>query len=263
MKRVLSIDNTLIKLGIKMKKRQTLLKLLALTLYSGTSFGDTLKLVTTDSPPYTYEHHPDRGAMTKIVEKAFKNRNHKISITYKPWARMLTEASTGRYDGILMLPYSTENNRAYFFSTPILNTRIGFAMTEECHGKTESPLHWHNVEIGCVKDYLSPGVFEKNAEKTLTISDNITGLRMLAAKRIKLLLIDENNFNAQKNNTTIPQNRELRFCQTILEKIPLHLALRRSLPNAEKTIREFNTEIMKLQSSGYIASVINRTGIKQ
>lgn len=201
--------------------------------------------------------------MTKIVEKALNNLGYELSVTYKPWARMLAEASTAKYDGALMLPFSLERGKEFVFSTPVLNTRVGFAVTEGCNGRTESPLFWHHREIGAVKDYLKPAVFEKNAEKTMSINNDTTGLKMLAAKRISLFLIDENNFKTQANHVPLPQRRKLQFCPTILESIPLHLGLRKSLPNSEKITAEFNDEIMKLRSSGYIAAVVSRAGIKQ
>lgn len=211
----------------------------------------TINLVSNEFPPYVSFDNSEENSTYNFIGNILDSIGFKLQVTSRPPARLLLDAKSRRFDGALLVRFDPALEREFILSDPIVSERIGLATFDECAYKTESPLFWKDTEIAYTKGQKLPSTFSQNALQKLPVDNDGTGVRMLAAHRIKLLLIGEESLNVLKKQ--LPQKTAglIKFCDAGFEKINLHLAIKKHLPESRYLISEFNGQMRKIRAVGY------------
>lgn len=94
-----------------------------LLLFSVSANAETLRVVTTEHPPYEFvENGEIKGINTDIVKYAFRKANQPITIEIFPWKRALNLMKTGQADVLYNALYTDERNKYLDYSQVSLIT---------------------------------------------------------------------------------------------------------------------------------------------
>lgn len=222
-----------------------------------------ITLASTEFPPYTGERLSGGGFLTRAIAMAFERSGYAPKTLFYPWTRALKVTQNGEVDGITAIWRTAEREQWLVFSDPIVNNDIGFyARTERgLLLRDLSNIKTQGLRVGVVRGYAVPKVLldlKPQFEETL---DDATGLRMLAAQRMDLVLIDR----AVAHHILAEQLASLRssvaWQNTVVESLPLHMALRRDSPRHGQQLAAFNTGLAAIVADGSLTKLKKEYGL--
>ena len=223
--------------------------------------GESIRLVTTDYPPYYGSDLPENGVVVAITKAAFKHAGYDVTVEFMPWARALSEVEAGRRDGLLGAWYSAERVKAMAFSEPLLDNEIGFFAKRSSGIATATLDKAKSYRIGTVRGYANPPEFEAAQLTVEEANNDLTNLKKLDSGRIDLILVDRALAN-HLINTQMPGSKgELAWVDPPVAKLALFNAFSRKVPGYETTLAEFNRGLEALKSSGELKAIVDRFGL--
>ncbi|SCA55748.1 putative ABC transporter, periplasmic amino acid-binding protein [Candidatus Terasakiella magnetica] len=236
-----------------MKKQLTTAVLLTSLFLSAPAFAGTFNLVTAPFKPFTNPDHEKGGFLVEVARQALKLRGHEMTITYRPWARALAEASQGKYDGLLSAFYNDERAKSFHFSAPLNTTKMVFVgLKEQFKSKQYSSLNELSPYlIGVGRKWAYSKEFESHTGLTkVTVNDEPKGIQLLFHKRIELFAV-----NVDQYHSAITKLDQFNVNQSVILEPAIstndqHIAASRVLPNSEKFLSEFNTGLAALKANG-------------
>ena len=80
----------------------------------------TLKIATTNSPPFCDETLPDGGVYTAITREAFQRTGYTLDIDFLPWKRAFEMTKNGYYDGLMLVSYREERAQYLHYTDSII-----------------------------------------------------------------------------------------------------------------------------------------------
>jgi polar amino acid transport system substrate-binding protein len=90
-------------------------------LLSGYCYGEPLRLVTLQYPPYEFEEQGEvKGIAVEIVEEAFRRMQQPIRIELLPWAKALKQVKNGKADAVFTAFKTQEREKFADYSREIL-----------------------------------------------------------------------------------------------------------------------------------------------
>jgi polar amino acid transport system substrate-binding protein len=245
---------------------QRLAPLLALlfALLCGTAHaGRTVHLASTDYPPYFSPHLAHDGAVAAITRAALARHGYTLELHYRPWARLMAEVKSGQFDGVMAVWYEPARAGYLHYSQPLVNTVMGF------YGRNDKPLATQPLAglkpytIGTVRGYKNPDEYERAGLKTELATDDLTNLRKLAASRLDLVLIDKVLAQHLLGSLSARERSAIHWQEPPLEIMPLHVGLRRDLPDGEQLLADFNDGLQALRKSGQLTALIHQYKLAQ
>lgn len=220
---------------------------------SSVAKADSFHLVTAPFKPFTDPDHPKGGFLVEVARQALALRGHELKVDYRPWARAMSDAKNGRYDGLLSAFYNEERGKVFHFSAPLNTTKMMFVgrrdqNTPERYGNF-SELKDYIIGVGRKWAYCEEFEQNKDLQKS-TVNDEPSGIRMLFNKRIDLFAV---NIDQYKN--TINLMGEFDVHDTIILEPAIstndqHIAAPRALATSEIFLSEFNTGLAALKANG-------------
>ncbi|MDP2371356.1 substrate-binding periplasmic protein [Rhodoferax sp.] len=224
---------------------------------------EPVSLASTEFPPYTGERLLGGGFLTRAIAMAFARSGYAATTLFYPWTRALKVTQNGEVDGITAIWRTAEREQWLAFSDPIVSNDIGFyARTERGMLLRElSDIKTQGLRIGVVRGYAVPKALlelKPLLEETL---DDAAGLRMLAARRMDLVLIDRAvaHHLLQAQLTTLQPS--LTWQNIVVESLPLHLALRRAAPRHVQQLAAFNAGLAAITADGSLARLKMKYGL--
>lgn len=237
---------------------------LTLALLCGTAYaGRVVNLASTDYPPYFSPQLPGDGVVAAITRAALAKHGHTLQLHYRPWARLMAEVKAGQFDGVMAVWYEPARAEYLHYSLPLVNTVMGF------YGRVDKPLptlpltELRTRVVGTVRGYKNPDVFDRAGLKQELAADDLTNLRKLAAGRLDLVLVDKVLAQHLLGHLSPAERLAIRWQEPPLEVMPLHVGLRRELPDGEQLLADFNDGLQTLRKSGQLAALIRQYKLAQ
>ena len=228
----------------------------------GVASGEHLRMVGDAWPPFTSKNLPNNGLAVDLVDTALRRAGYTTEFVEVPWARVLRGMELGDYDLTVAAWYSEDRTRYGVFSEPYLVNRIRFIRRKGLPPIYTSLADLRPFSIAVVRGYSYSPEFDN--DKTLTkvpVLEFGMGARMLAAGRVQLTLEDE--LVAQYH-----LNRDLREVRDALEFLPmpltesgLHILVRRSHPQHQQIVFDFNRAIRAMRADGTYQQIYRRHGL--
>jgi polar amino acid transport system substrate-binding protein len=222
-----------------------------------------ITLAATEFPPYTGENLRGQGFLTRAIALAFESAGYLAQTHFYPWNRALQLTQTGQVDGISAIWRTTEREQWLAFSDPIVNNEIGFyALAERGPLLLKlSDIKARQLKVGVVRGYALPkALLDLQPQLQETLND-ATGLRMLAARRMDLMLVDRAVAHHILADAAFSPRTSLVWQNIVVEAMPLHLALRRDSPRHAQQLAAFNAGLAAITAAGALAKLKQEYGL--
>ena len=89
----------------------------------GADDSKTVRLLSSEYPPFFSKKLENYGAVSEIITKAFEKSGYKVSIEFRPWARALDQTTKGAADGMFALWHNAEREKIFLFSEGFVLSR--------------------------------------------------------------------------------------------------------------------------------------------
>ena len=202
-----------------------------------------LRLVSTPWPPFTNASGQPRVALD-LVEAALGRIGVKATTTIVEPAQF-TKALLGdaNFDGSGAAWKDAERERTLLFSDAYLENRLFLVARRGGDVSATSPAALKGKRIAVVEGYSYGEGFDQSGPLVVRSRSDENSLRLLLDSKVDYALIDD--LVIQHIVASYPAQVQLRLqvgTAPLLTR-SLHLVLRRSMPNAEAIVKEFNAQL--------------------
>lgn len=250
--------------GLVSRSSRRRLLLLGLSAWAGPAWPrEALTLAATEFPPYTGEGLLGGGFLTRAIAMALERSGYVARTSFFPWSRALQLTQTGQVDGISAIWRTVEREQWLAFSDPIVNNELGFyALAERGPLLSKlSDIKRRKLKVGVVRGYAVPkALLELEPQLQEALSD-AAGLRMLAAGRMDLMLIDRAVAFHILSELSPGMRASMAWQRILVESSPLHIALRRDSPRHAQQLLAFNAGLAAITMDGSLAKLKKEYGL--
>ena len=202
-----------------------------------------LRLVSTNWPPFTSATGQARIALD-LVEAALGRIGVKATTTIVEPAQF-TKALLGdsSFDGSGAAWKDAERERVLIFSDPYLENRLFLVARRGDDVSASSLAALKGKRVTVVEGYSYGEGFDQSGVVVVRSRSDEDSLRLLLDRKVDYALMDD--LVVQHVVASYPSQVQLRLQvgTTPLVTRSLHLALRRSMPAAQATVKEFNAQL--------------------
>lgn len=222
-----------------------------------------IALASTEFPPYAGESLVGGGFLTRAIAMAFERSGYAAQTRFYPWNRALQLTQTGKVDGISAIWRTAEREQWLAFSDPIVNNELGFyALAERGTLLLKlSDIKAQKLTVGVVRGYALPKALLDLKPQLEEALNDAAGLRMLAARRMDLMLIDRAVAHHILAGAVLGPQPSLAWQGIVLEAMPLHMALRRDSPRQVQQLAAFNAGLAAITADGSLAKLKKEYGL--
>jgi len=218
-----------------------LLLLATLTLAASPQVKD-LRLVSTVWPPFTNVAGQPRFALD-LVEAALDRSGVPSATTFVGNAQYPSAMTTGRFDGSGAAWRDAQREKALIFSQPYLENRLILIARRGGDVSARAPAALKGRRLGVVENYVYGEELERSGATLVRANTQEDSLRLLLDGKVDYTLMDA--LVVQYILETYPEEAKtrLQIGTASLVTRSLHLAIRRSRPDAESIIQRFNAQL--------------------
>ncbi len=221
--------------------------------------GATVRLVSTEFPPYTGAALPGGGIACEITRAALRQVGLTMSLQFRPWARALLEFQRGEHDGVIGAWRTPERERQMRFPSPLgIVNQIGFMARADARHRVDDLDRLAGLRIGTVNGYANPERFERARLQVEPAVDDLANLRKLLAGRIDLILIDK-GVGAHLIDTQLREAvGRLVWLEPGITELPLYTVFSRTQTDGDRLTAALTRGLGDMQSSGRLAELVRR-----
>jgi len=221
--------------------------------------GQSVRLVTSQWPPYVDNNNPEKGLGVELVSIALNRKGYQTNTYIDSWQRALEGVQIGVFDATCAIWKTPEREKDLLFSQPYLTNKISFIKKKETELNYRKLSDLQGFVIGIVRDYAYNDEFTQ-AKDLIKIPENhiIQNLLKLSEGNIDITLGDEQAINYTLHQYSVGNPAALEFVTPPLAIKGLYLAVSKSNKNAKKIIEDFNQAINEMKQDGSYDQVISK-----
>ena len=209
-----------------------------------------LRLVSTSWPPFTSGTGQPRIALD-LVEAALGRIGVKATTTIVEPAQFTSALLVdSNFDGSGAAWKDAERERTLIFSNPYLENRLFLVARRGDDVSATSLAALKGKRVTVVEGYSYGEGFDQSGVVVVRSRSDEDSLRLLLDRKVDYALMDD--LVVQHIVASYPSQVQLRLQvgTTPLVTRPLHLALRRAMPSAQATVKEFNAQLRAMIADG-------------
>lgn len=217
----------------------------------------TVTLASLDWEPYIGKKLPNQGYVAQIVTEAYKTQGYSVKIEYLPWARAVSSAKEGTYDGLFPEYYNEERLADFVFSKEFKGGPLGFMKKKGSEIKFATLQDLKTYKIGVVRDYVNTAEFDAASYLKKEAADSdLANLKKLNAGRLDLVVIDKyvGAYLAKQEMPDAAANLE--FMTPVLEEKSLYIAFSKKAAGSDAKREAFNKGLEELNKNGRMAEIL-------
>ena len=203
-----------------------------------------LRLVSTPWPPFTDPPGQPRFALD-LVEAALGRSGIGVTTTIVEPARFSDSLLSGEFDGSGSAWKNDERERVLLFSQPYLENRLILIGRKGADVAAPTLVALHDKKIAVVEGYAY-GDIDKLGPVFVRTHSEEDSLSQLLNGKVDYVLMDELVVQYLTSHYEKQAKTKLAVGSTALLIRPLHLAVRKSLPDAESIISRFNSQLRNM-----------------
>ncbi|CTQ54112.1 Bacterial extracellular solute-binding proteins, family 3 [Roseibium album] len=226
------------------------------------SLADTITITSGEYAPFTTQSDPDGGLVNRIVKEAFARSGVTVKLAWRPWARVIVEARSGKAQAASYFALDTERDKDFIPVGPVvidISSMFYRAGEEKPVWKNYSELRGNR--IGITRGYTYPPDFNTLAENDVleveTADTDELNLRKLLAKRIDLF--PSNDLITYKLlNEKFSEDERLMIAKTdqVYIAIETYLLISKKAPNAQELAEKFTKGLDSMRKDGTHAAYV-------
>lgn len=223
--------------------------------------AETIKLATLEWEPYIGEKLKNQGYVAEVVIQAFKKAGYEVQIDYMPWARVITLAKKGTYDGYFPEYYSDSLKENFHVSDAMPGGPLGLFKRKGEAISYSTIKDLSPYKIGVVRGYINTAEFDAaDYLKKDEANDDLTNFRKLLKKRIDLVVADK-FVGLYVVKLNLPDNlNDIEFIEPPLESKDLFVCISKNSPEAFMRIKAFNTGLKAITDDGTVKQILKNHG---
>ena len=204
--------------------------------------GRQLRLVSTIWPPFTNDAGQPRFALD-LVEAAFGRVNVSSATTFVENAQYTSAITSGPFDGSAAAWHDAAREKALMFSQPYLENRLIVVSRAGGAAPATTLAALKGRRLGVVEGYAYGDALEKSGATLVRTKSQEESLRQLLDSRVDFAMMDALVVQYLVENYPTEAKTRLRIGTEAIIVRPLHLAIRRSHPEVESIIQNFNAQL--------------------
>lgn len=210
----------------------------------------TLKLASDVWPPFTDVNTRFTLAID-LVHEALERSDVQEQTKILSFTEVLNGIASKQYDGSAALWRSPEREKTMLFSEPYLENRLILVGKKGSNVSAGTLSALKGKRIAVVESYAYGPLLNQTADVVLVKgkSDQQNLERLLKAE-VDYMLVDALLIEYLLKYEGAETAQYLAIGDSAFVKLPLHFALRKDFPNAEKIIKNFNAAIKKMVVDG-------------
>ncbi len=228
------------------------------------SAKQTIKISTSEWPPYISKKLPNHGYISQVIEEAFAQVNIDVEFVFLPWARAYEDAKVGNYSATSYWYKDQKHARYFYFSEPLSKEKVVFFRL-----KSEKPLTWQSLSdfddltFGLTRSYTYTKALwqyaENNPERMSIVTSDEQSFKMLLLERVDLVPAQEivgwhylNSLFAKE------QVNRVEVMQPPLNIFTGHLLFPKTNQNSMELVKQFNKGLEILAKNGRLEELQER-----
>jgi polar amino acid transport system substrate-binding protein len=224
--------------------------------------AETITITTGEYAPFTSESAPDGGLVNRIVREAFARSGMEVEFAWRPWARVIVEARSGKAQAASYFALDAERDKDFIPVGPVVvDVSSIFYRAGEDMPVWTSYADLAGKRIGVTRGYTYPPDFNALAETGILdveVADtDELNLRKLLAKRIDLFpsndLITYRLLNEQFSRE---ERAMIAKTEQIFIEIETYLLISRKAPEAQSLADRFAAGLKAMQEDGTLATYL-------
>lgn len=204
--------------------------------------GKDLRLVSSIWPPFTNVAGQPRFALD-LVEAALDRSGVPSATTFVDHAQYPSAIMTGRFDGSGAAWRDAQREKALLFSQPYLENRLILIARRGGDVSAQAPAALKGRRLGIVEGYAYGDELERSGATLVRAKSEEDSLRLLLDSKVDYALLDALVVQYILENYPEEAKTRLQIGTASLVTRSLHLAVRRSRPDAESIIQRFNAQL--------------------
>jgi polar amino acid transport system substrate-binding protein len=216
----------------------------------------SLRLGSDEWQPFTGSPGSERAAI-ELVHTALERAGFKATTEISEWRTVENGIRTGKLDGSAAMWRNERRQLNLFFSEPYLENRLVLVGRSGSDVSARRLTELAGKRVAVVGSYAYGNAVD-SAKGVLFVGtrNDQDSLDRLLSGEVDYMLVDE--LVARHLLDFQPEEAEanLEIGLEPLARQPLHLALRRDVPDAEQIITAFNAEILEMLSDGSYAEIL-------
>jgi polar amino acid transport system substrate-binding protein len=233
---------------------------------------DTVKLATCEWDPYIGSTTPDNGYVAEVVTEALKRVNYSTQITFLPWARAVSQAGCGDFDGVFPEYLNESRTSKFVYSDPFPGGPVGLYKRKDNNAvysispqqdPTKALRSLQDYKFGVVRGYINTAEFDQASFLRKEPSNNDTNnLRMLYNRRVDFIFVDKLTAEYIISSKFPHYQAELEFMPPAFETKSLHIAFSKQAADFKGKINAFNSGLEQITKDGTLAKIIIKYGVE-
>ncbi len=222
-----------------------------------TSSRTTLKLTSLKWPGLADPALPHMGYIPHVVSTAAERAGFKAELSIVPWARAVEHVKSGRDDGFISVFMIWEPDFPTVKIEPFYMANIHFAKHTDSHVKFETLEDLNHLKVAQLRGSWYDSGFQ-NAEhiNKVYITNLITGLRMVARKRVDLFIEPEHPLLYAISQLPPKERMQLTILPNPLTKHALGVRLGPHMVKETDTIERLNSAFKEIKEDGTLLRLI-------
>ena len=226
------------------------------------SQNQNLKLASDIYPPFT-DVEGEKGFALEIVQEALNRGGVQIDPTITGFTEVLDGINTGTYHGSAAL-WKTEDRENYLlYSEPYLENRLILVGRKGSDVSAKSLKELKDKKVAIISGYAyGASVYTSIDVVLIPGKSDQENLEKLLTFKTDYMLVDELLISYLLNYQLNDISRFLEIGSEAFMIQPLHLAILKNMPNAQKIIEDFNSNINTMMSDGTYNKILELNWIQ-
>ncbi|MCR9105925.1 MAG: transporter substrate-binding domain-containing protein [Gammaproteobacteria bacterium] len=232
---------------------------LAIALCSAAQAEQTLRLMANTSPPYADSKLPEQGLALELVKHVFARTPYQADIGIESWSRSLEGAQIGVYDGLAAVWYSPEREQDLLFSEPYLSSDLVILKRRADQRRYTRLGELAGSRLGVRADYAYGIDFSQVPDLQLVQENHlIQNLLRLQNGSVDFVIGDRRTVNQQLHEFLKDRITDFSVTAIELPRVSRHVAVSRSMANAEQVISAFNAALAQAREDGSHKAIVRK-----
>jgi polar amino acid transport system substrate-binding protein len=215
-----------------------------------------LRLGSDEWPPFTGKPGTQRAAI-ELVHTALDRAGIHATTAISDWKDVEAEIRRGELDGSAAMWRSARRERDLVFSAPYLENRLVLIGRKGSDVSAARMQDLSGKRVAAVGQYAYGDEVDTAVGVLFVNSRNDQdSLDKLMAGEVEYMLVDELVAHHLLTYQPDAAAAKLEIGITPLARRTLHFAIRKDVPNADRIISAFNTEIRKMQGDGTYSEIL-------
>ncbi|WP_350332871.1 substrate-binding periplasmic protein [Coralliovum pocilloporae] len=211
----------------------------------------SLTIVADDWPPYSGSQLPGKGLSLELISTVLNRAGYETRVLVEPWARIMEGARNGRYDIVGSLFLTDDLKETMVYSSAYYTTKVRFlkALGSPHQYTTLDALKPYSIAVG--DGFLYAEDFDNAAFlNKVVVTTTLQCVHMVAHERADLTLDSEEVIKFALNQEAPELKNRVEFVDKPLAERGIHMAIRKSLPNHDIVLEDFNRELDAMRADG-------------